>query len=51
MSDDNYDPPRLFSRRSDRTWTTLLERVGGIEDFRTWGDDPHWYYQWAIVLA
>jgi SAM-dependent methyltransferase len=45
-----FGPPRLFSRRADTTWQALLERVGRVEDFRTWGEDgrPFWY-QYAVV--
>jgi SAM-dependent methyltransferase len=45
-----YGPPRLFSRRSDATWRSLLRRVGEVEDYRTWGDDGQAYwYQYAVV--
>lgn len=50
---DAYEPPRLFSRRSDRRWRELLSIVGVIEEFEHWegaGGGEHWY-QWAIVTA
>ena len=45
-----YEPPRLFSRRSDQRWRAMLGAIGVIEQFETWsaGDDPYWY-QWALV--
>jgi len=50
--DDAYDPPRLFSRRSDDRWRSLLGIVGSVEEFETWErtDDAFWY-QWAVVRA
>ena len=47
--DEAYDPPRLFSRRSDDRWRSLLGNVGEIEEFRTWGHQVDIWYQWAIV--
>lgn len=49
-ADESYDPPRLFSRRSDDRWQSLLTAVGRVEEFRTWGRgiDAFWY-QWATV--
>ena len=49
---DAYDPPRLFSRRSDSRWRDLLSIVGTVEEFEHWSDPSggteHWY-QWALV--
>lgn len=42
-------PPRLFSRRSAARWCDLLTIIGTIESFDTWGDDPDFAYQFAIV--
>lgn len=49
-TEERYDPPRLFSRRSDERWQEMLASVGRIEQFRTWdrGPDAFWY-QWAVV--
>ena len=47
-----FGPPRLFSRRADDTWRTLLdERVGDVEEFRTWSRDEAdaFWYQFASV--
>jgi SAM-dependent methyltransferase len=45
-----YDPPRLFSRRTDDRWLAMLATVGTVEHFETWtdGEDP-FHYQWARV--
>jgi SAM-dependent methyltransferase len=49
-TEDRYQPPRLFSRRSDKTWRDLLETVGRVESFRTWPVNPDgWWYQFAHV--
>lgn len=49
---DAFDPPRLFSRRSDQRWRDLLSILGDVEEFAHWGDSQgggeHWY-QWAVV--
>lgn len=43
-------PPRLFSRRSDARWRTILAGVGTIETFETWAYDAgDFTYQWAVV--
>ena len=51
---DAFDPPRLFSRRTDQRWRDLLSILGDVEEFEHWrdpsGSDEHWY-QWAIVTA
>ncbi len=46
----SFDPPRLFSRRSDDRWQQLVSVIGDVERFETWheGDEEFWY-QWAIV--
>ena len=48
---DAYDPPRLFSRRSDERWRTMLATIGPVEEFETWTDvgDGEYWYQWAVV--
>ena len=44
--------PRLFSRRSDERWRSMLGAIGNVEVFETWRDDDHdFYYQWATVRA
>ena len=50
---DSYDPPRLFSRRSDDTWRALLEIIGPIEHYDTWSrwPDGDGWYQYAVVRA
>lgn len=50
LDNGRFGPPRLFSRRSDETWRSMLAGVGEIEEFRTWarGLDPFWY-QFAVV--
>ncbi len=48
-SEERYEPPRLFSRRSDERWQKMLTSVGRIEEFRTWGEDGEFWYQWAVV--
>lgn len=48
--EDDYEPPRLFSRRSDESWHAHLARIGEIDEFRRWGEsEGNWYYQWAQV--
>ncbi len=48
--EEDYEPPRLFSRRSDESWRAHLARIGDVEEFRTWGESrSNWYYQWAQV--
>jgi SAM-dependent methyltransferase len=43
-------PPRLFSRRSDERWLSMLERVGAIESFERWSyDGTDFAYQLARV--
>jgi SAM-dependent methyltransferase len=43
-------PPRLFSRRSDERWRSMLERVGTIESFERWSyDETDFTYQLALV--
>ncbi len=45
-----YQPPRLFSRRSDTRWLELLDQVGVIEEFEAWPDaEEEFWYQWAVV--
>ncbi|MDP1793550.1 MAG: class I SAM-dependent methyltransferase [Acidimicrobiales bacterium] len=45
-----YEPPRLFSRRSDARWLELLRQVGAIEEFEPWHEaDEGFWYQWAVV--
>jgi hypothetical protein len=47
---DVFDPPRFFSRRSDKRWHSLLSTLGSIEHFETWGRERDgFWYQWAIV--
>lgn len=41
--------PRLFSRRSNKRWRGMLDGIGTVEDFKTWGDDHDFFYQWATV--
>ena len=47
---ERYTPARLFSRRSDERWKSLLSSLGRVEEFQTWGHglDEFWY-QWAVV--
>lgn len=42
-------PPRLFARRSDERWRTMLGRIGAVETFETWDDGDDFAYQWAVV--
>ena len=47
---DRYDPPRLFSRRSDQRWQRLLTTLGTIEMFENWHPESgDFWYQWAVV--
>ena len=50
VSDEKYEPPRFFSRRSDERWQDMLTSLGRVEDFRTGARraDAFWY-QWAII--
>ncbi|CAA9262131.1 MAG: hypothetical protein AVDCRST_MAG50-2825 [uncultured Acidimicrobiales bacterium] len=49
---DAYQPPRLFSRRSDDRWQSLLGILGSVEQFETWDrSDQAFWYQWAVVRA
>jgi SAM-dependent methyltransferase len=42
--------PRLFSRRSDDRWRSLLGGVGAVEVFENWQPDTgDFWYQWAMV--
>ncbi|HVE93993.1 MAG TPA: class I SAM-dependent methyltransferase [Acidimicrobiales bacterium] len=41
-------PARLFSRRSDDRWQSLIATIGTIEAFETWGDDD-FFYQYSVV--
>lgn len=42
--------PRLFSRRSDQRWRSMLAVIGTVEVFEIWRDgDKDFYYQWATV--
>ena len=53
LDNGRFGPPRLFSRRSDETWRSMLAAgVGDVEEFRTWarGFDPFWY-QFAVVRS
>ncbi|MBW8826678.1 MAG: class I SAM-dependent methyltransferase [Acidobacteria bacterium] len=45
----NGRPPRLFSRRSNERWRSMLADVGSVEAFETWGGDVDFFYQWAVV--
>lgn len=43
-------PRRLFSRRSDETWRSLLELIGEIYVYETWSEDADdFWYQWALL--
>lgn len=42
-------PRRLFSRRSDETWRTMLSQLGAVEDYDRWGSDDDFFYQYALV--
>ncbi len=43
-------PPRLFSRRSDGRWRSMLAAVGTVETFESWSyDGTDFAYQWAVV--
>ena len=44
-------PPRLFSRRSNERWRTMLTAVGDIEAFETWGHEHDFFYQWALLRS
>lgn len=46
-----YEPPRLFARRSDDRWRSMLARVGEVERFETWRDDEsdEFHYQFAVL--
>jgi SAM-dependent methyltransferase len=48
---DHYQPPRLFSRRSDERWLELLSSVGAVEVFQIWDirDENGWWYQYARI--
>lgn len=47
---DTYQPPRLFSRRSDDRWRSLLSTLGSIEEYETWAHEAGAYwYQWAVI--
>jgi SAM-dependent methyltransferase len=50
FDDGRFGPPRLFSRRSEARWRSLLATLGSVEEFATWAhrDDGH-HYQWAVV--
>lgn len=49
---DDFDPPRLFSRRSDDRWRSLLATLGTVEVFENWHPDlDDFGYQWAIIRA
>lgn len=51
-SPGTYGPPRLFSRRSDDRWRSLLAVIGSIEEYETWDHEPgRYWYQWAVVRA
>ncbi len=41
--------PRLFSRRSNDRWRSMLTAIGTVEVFKNWGDDDDFFYQWALV--
>ena len=48
--DDEFEPKRFFSRRSDRRLREILGRHGAMEQFEAWdipGND--WPYQFAIL--
>jgi SAM-dependent methyltransferase len=48
--DDEIEPKRFFSRRSDGRLREILERHGAIERFETWEvPDTEWPYQFAVV--
>jgi len=58
FSDSPVDPPsgprRLFSRRSEARWRSLLEVVGRIDEFELWEDaaaDDAFRYHLAFVTA
>lgn len=47
---DRYDPPRLFSRRSDHRWQALLGRLGEVVEWENWHpENGDFWYQWAVV--
>lgn len=49
---DHYQPPRLFSRRSNERWREMLSAIGVIEDFQVWDalDDKNgWSYQFTRI--
>jgi SAM-dependent methyltransferase len=57
-SDAANAPRRLFSRRSEARWRTLLGHVGRLDDFEVWappdgstGDDDEFRYHLAFVTA
>jgi SAM-dependent methyltransferase len=52
-SDEDSSVPRLFSRRTDDTWQSLLTIIGPIEHYDTWSPWPEGdgWYQFAIVRA
>jgi SAM-dependent methyltransferase len=59
FSDSPVDPPsaprRLFSRRSEERWRSLLGILGRVDDFHTWedagADEEAFRYHLAFVTA
>ncbi len=48
--EDEIEPKRFFSRRSDRRLREILGRHGAIERYETWDvPDNDWPYQFAVV--
>lgn len=46
---DPYRPARLFSRRSNAVWRSLLQTIGPVRAFETWAHGDGWWYQLAYV--
>jgi SAM-dependent methyltransferase len=42
---------RLFSRRSDERWRSMLETIGVVEAFETWSYGDDFGYQFAVVRS
>ncbi len=59
LSESPVDPPtgprRLFSRRSEERWRSLLAQLGRIDDFAVWedpgADDEAFRYHLAFVTV
>jgi SAM-dependent methyltransferase len=50
-SDDEIQPPRFFSLRSDERLQEMLGQHGQVEEFETWAGPAarSWAYQWCVL--